>query len=139
MTCVKKTSLNIFWLGNIHFWYLRMVFFLSDLCTWILFTIKARLCTKIPTCVYFFFPRRLCRLSIQNDKIFLDLFLILVSQPSTFKIAEIEKKKGKSMAFSKESFNISQYKTGWFYGRKESSWENIMLNTLYTLFIQIEL
>ena len=44
-----------------------------------------------------------------NDKIFLDSFLISVPQPSTFKIAEIEKKKGKSMAFSKESFNISQY------------------------------
>ena len=58
---------------------------------------------------FFLFSFSLSSTLYSYDKIFPDLFLISVPQPSTFKIAEIEKKKGKSMAFSSESFNISQY------------------------------
>ena len=72
-----------------------IIFFLSDLCTWVLYT--AHVQWSLISFSYFFFVLFIL------DKIFPDSFLISVPQPSTFKIAEIEKRKGKSMAFSKES------------------------------------
>ena len=93
---------------------------------------------RSPLLCFFNFFRRLCRLSIQTIRF--SWFVSYLSFTAIhFQDSGDRKKKGKSMAFSKESFNISQYKTGWFCGRKESSWENIMLNTLYSLFIQIKL
>ena len=130
--------MNLLFARNLKLLILCTVFFLSDLCTWILYTTNTIVSTKIPTFVFFLFFRRLCRLSIQTIRF--SWFVSYLSFTAIhFQDSGDRKKKGKSMAFSKESFNISQYKTGWFCGRKESSWENIVLNALYTLFIQIEL